>query len=60
MDCQPRVAQSQRLLIHTLAGEEEMVTPLGGFLAFFANAVGRGSMQFCLIKETRKYYPYVF
>lgn len=53
------MARSQRLLIHTLAEEEEMVTPLRGFLAFFANAVGRGSMQFCLIKQTRKYYPYV-
>lgn len=53
------VARSQRLLIHTLAGEEETVTPLRGFLAFFANAVAKGSMQFCLIKQTRKYYPYV-
>lgn len=47
------------LLIHTLAGEEEMVTPLCGFLAFFASAVDRRSMQFCLIKQNRKYYPYV-
>lgn len=41
-DWQPRMAQRHRLLIHTLAGKEETVTPPCGFLAFFVSGAGRG------------------
>lgn len=56
-DWQPRVARSHRLLIHTLAGKEETVTPRRGLRASFARAVSGGSAQCCVLKRNRKYYP---